>query len=141
MTVSDGWDELLDELDEADEETELEWGTNVALQEGDTFTGWYLGCDTWSGDYGETPIWLFRDRDGRDVFHWGGRKQLDKKLTNASPQVGDRIAIRRLEDAPATEGRTPAWRVRVVVAPGHGTMPESATAEQPVEDDDDIPFS
>jgi hypothetical protein len=131
--TGDEWAALLGELDEDSSSAgEAEWGERFTLQPGDTFVGWWRGQDSWRGDYGETPVYLLRDRDGEDVFHWGGRAQLDKRIAKAAPKPGDRIAIRRLEDAPAEEGRSPAWRVRVAVAPGGGAMPGDV--------DSDIPF-
>jgi hypothetical protein len=131
--VSGGWEELLSELDDAADGGDSEWGENVRLDVGTTFTGWWRGVESWDGQYGETPVYLLRDLDGNDRFIWGGRVQLDKRISKAAPQPGDRIAIRRLEDAPAEEGRSPAWRVRVAVAPGHGSMPAGGDGE-------DIPF-
>jgi hypothetical protein len=117
--------DVLGQLDEDDGTTsDAEWGESFPLEPSVTFAGWWRGEDSWTGNHGPTPVYLLRDRDGKDVFIWGGRAQLDKKIANAAPQPGDRIAIRRLEDAPAEEGRNPAWRIRVAVAPGNGTMPE-----------------
>jgi hypothetical protein len=125
----DGWDELVGRLDEDDDVVgEAEWGTNFALQPGDTFAGWFVGSTSWEGQYGPTSVWLFRSPDGENMFHWGGRSQLDKKLSNLTP--GDRVAIKREEDAPPSEGRTSgAWRVRVATAPGEGMMPEARAAD------------
>jgi hypothetical protein len=114
------WDDLLGKLDEAAGEADTgEWGESLTLAEGETFVGFCRGKDEWEGEYGRTPIYLLTDPDGRDIFHWGGRAQLDKRIAAANPQPGDRIAIRRLEDAPpAQPGRSPAWRIRVAVGPG-----------------------
>ena len=138
----DGWEELLGQLDDNDASADsVEWGESFPLGEGDTFLGFWRGQDSFEGedkDTGrkwETPIYLLRDRDGNDVFIWGGRAQLDKRIKTAAPKPGDRIAIRRLEDAPAQEGFNPAWRVRVAVEPGGGGSPSEAPGE-----DDDLPF-
>jgi hypothetical protein len=127
------WDELLTSLDGGDGTTsDTEWGEGFTLDRGETFVGWWRGTDTWNGEHGATPVYLLRDRYGRDVFHWGGRAQLDKRIAKAAPQPGDRIAIRRLEDAPPEAGRNPAWRVRVAVAPGEEAAPGA--------EDGSIPF-
>jgi hypothetical protein len=123
VVADDRFVDVLRQLDEDDETAGTDdWGESFTLEPGVTFVGWFRGTDTWSGEFGETPIYLLRDREGRDVFHWGGRAQLDKKMAKAAPQPGDRIAIRRLEEAPAEDGRSPAWRVKVAVAPGGGAM-------------------
>src|SRR5262245_14888293 len=99
-TAGDDWDDLLGELDQAAGEADTsEWGESFTLAEGETWIGFWRGRDEWEGEYGKTPIYLLTDRDGNDVFHWGGRAQLDKRIAAANPQPGDRIAIRRLEDA------------------------------------------
>jgi hypothetical protein len=142
MKASENWEELLDQLDDDDSGPgEVEWGENLTLEPGgDTFVGWYRSTVSWNGRYGETPVYLLRDQDDRDVFLWGGRAQLDRKMANAAPQPGDKIAIRRLEDAPAEEGRSPAWRVRVAIAPGEGTMPGEPNVGGSVVDNDDLPY-
>jgi hypothetical protein len=82
------------------------------------------------------------DEAGAPFFFFGGRKQLDRRIAEAAPNHGDRVAIRRLEDAPAEEGRSGAWRVRVAVRSGDGTIPvEAVEADDAAEDGDDgIPF-
>jgi hypothetical protein len=148
MTAADGWDELLRELDDDQRDTdEDEWGVRRTLDVGTTQTGWWRGQDMWEGDYGPTPVYLMTDETGVGFFFFGGRKQLDKKITEAAPNYGDRVAIRRLEDAPAEEGRSGAWRVRVAVRRGDGTIPVASPAarddvtEDAAEDGDgDIPF-
>lgn len=134
-----GWDELLAELDDDQADDENEWGEKRALEVGTTLAGWWRGQDEWQGDYGPTPVYLMTDAAGAEFFFYGGREQLDRKIAKAAPNVGDRVGVRRLEDAPATEGRKPAWRVRVAVRSGDGTIPV-ATAEGDVAQDDDIPF-
>ena len=140
----DGWDELLRELDDdqVDEEEEEEWGIKRELNVGATLSGWWRGQEEWEGDYGPTPVYLMVDEEGVQFFFWGGRKQLDKKIADAAPDHGDRVAIRRLEDAPAEEGRSGAWRVRVAVRRGDGTIPIAKAVEENVAEDadDDIPF-
>ena len=127
----DGWNELLGQLDEDTGAGDDAWGQNFPLEVGTIFTGWWRAEESWSGKYGETPVHLLRDRDGVDVFIWGGRAQLDNKVRNAALQEGDRIAIRREEDAPPTEpGYSPAWRVRVAVMPGEGSMPPAKDTEE-----------
>src|SRR5215471_11131061 len=114
--MSGDWDELLVELDGDDDDDSASyaaWGENFPLEVGTTFAGWYRGQESWTGNYGETPVYLLRERDGTDLFIWGGRSQLDRKIAAAEPREGDRIAIRREEDAPAEGDRNPAWRVRV----------------------------
>jgi hypothetical protein len=148
VSGSDVWGELLGELDEDDTEIiDVAWGENFPLEVGTTIAAYWRDQVSWSGQFGETPVYLLRDRSGRDIFIWGGRAQLDSKIANASPKEGDRIAIRREEDAPPTEpGRNGAWRVRVAVIDGDGTMPPAKEAEELVEvgeqnvDPDDIPF-
>jgi hypothetical protein len=46
----------------------------------------------WEGDYGPTSVYLLRDTDGVDFHLFGGRKQLDKRIDEASPNPGDRVA-------------------------------------------------
>jgi hypothetical protein len=134
--VSGGWDELLAGLDDDPAGGNAEWGRNFPLEIGVTFTGWWRSEDTWQSkdDDRITPIYLLRDHDGVDMFIWGGRSQLDKKIANAAPQPGDRIAIRREEDGPAEPGFNAPWRVRVAVLPGNDTMP-LAKAVDPEESD------
>jgi hypothetical protein len=136
---SDGWDELLGQLDDDEASDAAEWGESFTLEQGDTFVGWWRGQDIWSGEDRATPVYLLRNREGGDVFHWGGRAQLDKRIAAAAPQFGDRIAIRRLEDASAEPGRSPAWRIRVAVTPGEGSMPGTPSAAD-ADDLDDLPF-
>jgi hypothetical protein len=125
----DGWDELLDGLDD-DTAGENEWGHNFPLEIGTTFVGWWRGQDTHlNKDNGRSsPVYLLRDRDGVDVFIWGARAQLDRKIAAAAPNEGDRIAIRREPDGEAEPGMNPPWRVRVAVLPGEGSMPSPAQA-------------
>jgi hypothetical protein len=81
------------------------------------------------------------DETGAPFFFYGGRKQLDKRVAEAAPSVGDRVAIRRLEDARAEPGMNGAWRVRVAVRPGDGTAPPQGVEDVAVEAADDaIPF-
>jgi hypothetical protein len=130
--IRDSWDELLEGLDEDDTDVvPVTWGENFPLEIGSTFVGWWRDQQSWTGNYGETPVYLLRGRSGQDVFIWGGRAQLDNKIANASPKEGDRIAIHRDEDAPPTEpGRNGAWRVRVAVLDGDGTMPPAKDADE-----------
>ena len=147
MSAGGGWDELLRELgdDQADDDS-TEWGVKRALDVGTTLAGWWRGQVEWQSDYGLTPVYLMRDEAGVQFFFYGGRAQLDRKIASAAPSVGDRVAIRRLEDAPAEEGRNGAWRVRVAVRPGDGTIPVARTEDDVVEDpddakdEDDVPF-
>jgi hypothetical protein len=141
------WEELLGKLEDNADADSVEWGDSLTLAEGDTFVGWWRGRDTYEGedkDTGrrrETPIYLLRDRDGNDVFIWGGRVQLDKRIKAANPKPGDRIAIRRLEDAPPKEpGFSPAWRVRVAVEPGRGSMPGGGPPPETSTSTTHIPF-
>jgi hypothetical protein len=146
MSGGDTWDELLGQLDDDVDTDSVEWGENFQLAEGETFVGWWRGRATYEGedkDSGrkwETPVYLLRNRDGSDVFIWGGRAQLDKRIKMADPKPGDRIAIRRLEDAPAQEGFNPAWRVQVAVEPGRGSMPGGGPPDEVPTEDDGIPF-
>src|SRR3954454_19224463 len=96
----DGWDDLLGEVDE-DQADESEWGLKRTLEVGTTLTGYWRGQDEWNGEYGETPVYLMTDEDGVEFFFFGGRTQLDRKLGDAAPNVGDRVAVRRIDDAPA----------------------------------------
>ena len=128
-----GWNELLNELDDDDQvDDDGDWGVKRELDVDTTLTGWWRGQDEWQGDYGPVPVYLMSDETGAGFFFYGGRKQLDRRISDAAPGYGDRVAIRRLEDAPAEEGRSPAWRVRVAVRSGDGTIPGIA--------DDAVPF-
>jgi hypothetical protein len=142
-----GWDGLLGKLEDGADTESAEWGDNVSLAGGDTFVGWWRGRETFeiedkeTGQKRETPVYLLLDREGNDVFLWGGRVQLDKRIKAADPKPGDRIAIRRLEDAPAKEpGFSPAWRVRVAVEPGRGSMPGGGAPPETSEPSTKIPF-
>jgi hypothetical protein len=155
----DGWDELLAGLDDDEEVVgENEWGVFFPLEVGTTVAGWWRGEDSHTNkDTGRTsPVYMLRDPRAVDIFFFGGRAQLDKKIANAAPHYGDRIAIRREEDGPASPGYNPPWRVRVAVLPGDGTMPPASSADedepasvgkpepQTAADsaaDDDIPFA
>lgn len=139
-SLGGGWEELVSELDTDQDDDDGDWGRKADLDVGTTLTGWWRGEDEWEGDYGPTPVYLLTGETGDAFFFYGGRKQLDKKLAEAAPNVGDRVAIRRLEDAPAEEGRSPAWRVRVAVRPGDGTVPVAQASGVEADDDDDIPF-
>jgi hypothetical protein len=122
----DSWDELLEKLNEDDAVVgESEWGRNLPLEVGTVFAGWWRGEDIWRNRDGgrTTPVYLLRDGDGTDVFIWGGRSQLDKKIANAALSPGDRVAIRREPDGPAEAGFKAPWRVRVAVLPGEGSLP------------------
>ena len=136
-----GWDELLAELDDDDQDDrENEWGVKRTLDVGTTLTGWWRGQEEWQGDYGPCPVYLMTEEDGTNVFFYGGRKQLDRRLSEAAPNHSDRVAVRRLEDAPAEEGRSPAWRVRVAVRSGDGTIPVERAEDDTGKDADGIPF-
>jgi hypothetical protein len=135
----DGWDELLRELDDDQADDDGEWGVRRPLNVGTTSVGYWRGRDEWQGDYGPTPVYQMTDAQGVEFYFFGGRKQLDRKIAEAAPNPGDLVAIRRLEDAPAEEGRSPAWRVRVAVKRGDGTLPV-AGAQDVVDQDDDVPF-
>lgn len=136
--TGDGWAELLAELDSDQVDADGEWGIKRGLDVGETLVGFWLGVDEWEGDYGRVPVYLMADEQGARFHFYGGRKQLDKRISDAGPEIGDRVAIRRLDDAPAEEGRSPAWRVRVAVKRGDGTIPGAATGD--AEKPDDIPF-
>ncbi len=73
-----------------------------------------------------------RDAGGVDFHFFGGRAQLDNKIRRAAPKVGDKVAVRRLEDGTPEPGKNAPWRVRVVVAPGGGTMPGADDADEPL---------
>jgi hypothetical protein len=141
--VSDGWEELLRELDDnqADDDSD-EWGIKCTLDVGTTLSGYWRGQEEYQGDYGPTPVYLMVDEAGVQFFFFGGRKQLDRRIAEAAPNHGDRVAIRRLEDAPAEEGRSGAWRVRVAVRPGDGTIPIARTVGDAAAEDVDegIPY-
>jgi hypothetical protein len=140
--MSETFDELLRELDDdqADDDGDG-WGAKQTLDVGTTLTGYWRGQEEWQGDYGPTPVYLMVDEQGLPFFFFGGRKQLDRKIAEAAPNHGDRVAIRRLEDAPAEEGRSGAWRVRVAVRAGDGTIPVAQPVDDVAEDEDDgIPF-
>jgi hypothetical protein len=138
--MSGGWEELLRDLDD-DQADDDEWGVKRVLDVGTTLTGWWRREDAWEGDYGMVAVYLMVDEAGVAFHFYGGRDQLDRKIRIAAPNHGDRVAIRRLEDAPAEPGKNPAWRVRVVVRRGDGTIPVAEAVEEGVAGDkDDIPY-
>jgi hypothetical protein len=138
----DSWDELLRELDDDQgDNDDGEWGVKRLLDVGTTLAGWWRGQDEWEGDYGPCPVYLAVDDQGVAFHFYGGREQLDRKIKAAALSLGDRFAVRRLEDAPAEPGKNPAWRVRVAVRSGDGTIPVAEAVEEGVAGDkDDIPY-
>ena len=73
-----GWDELFSALDDDDTTLDNEWGRKFSLDVGTTFVGWWRGQDIYTSrdDDRRTPVYLLRDRDGADVFVFGGRSQV-----------------------------------------------------------------
>jgi hypothetical protein len=137
------WEGLLRELDDDQAgDDDGEWGVKRTLEVGTTLSGWWRGQEEWEGEFGPTPVYLMMDEAGVGFFFFGGRKQLDRKIMEAAPNHGDRVAIRRLEDAPAEEGKNAAWRVRVAVRRGDGTIPVAKVVSGAVvkDVDHDFPF-
>ena len=81
--TGDGWAELLAELDSDQVDADGEWGIKRGLDVGETLVGFWLGVDEWEGDYGRVPVYLMADEQGARFHFYGGRKQLDKRISDA----------------------------------------------------------
>ena len=79
---------------------------------GDVVVGVIRDIDERMTQYGSCPVLVIEDEDQHKVVSvWAFHTVLRNELARHRPQVGERIAIRRLEDAESEAGRYKRYRV------------------------------
>jgi hypothetical protein len=104
--VTDFFDDLLRETEEAADESELpkDVGEEITLAEGERWVGRFRREDV-DNTYGEPrAIYLLTDREGADCFI-RGRTMLENQMKKAAPADGDALAIIRREDGQNNQGQ------------------------------------
>lgn len=108
---------------DADERDGEAWGYRVQLEPDERFEGRYRGEDTQTGgDYGDSPVFLFWDRDGVACY-MRGHASLVRKMEAKAPGIGDSIGVARGDDY-ASAGGT-GYSYGVVVEPNDDPLPDA----------------
>jgi hypothetical protein len=102
-----------------------EWGYRIALEEGDSFVGRWLG-ETTDEQHDNRRVFVFLDEEGERCFS-RYYAALGREIDRAQPDVGATIVVYRGSDYASKQGTGYAFGVEV----------ESNDAPLP---DDEIPF-
>ena len=124
-----------------------EYGENVELAEGESFTGRYRGTTLDNAWDPPREVYLLLDRDGENRYI-RERAVLKREMQQAAPTPGDWIVIIRGEDGTTKDGNMfhrYAVRARLCGEPlpeqsAPSRKAEPAAPQGPLGDDDDLPF-
>lgn len=97
--MTDEWDELEDALDQEYPETV------ILNDETPTVIGQFVRVDTGPSDYGPTPIFVLRTKEGKEIGIWGFHAVLRNQFAQQQPKAGQLVGVRYLGKKTGGSGR------------------------------------